>query len=105
MKLENSDDQLMVQAAVGYCLGRATYIVPVCCDWLTAIWPQVESTARQIICRDIIVAIQTDRAGHEMDVERWVKFLKRAEITGSEWERIRQSVAYTGKPWPLEDKI
>lgn len=80
-------DQLMVTAAVRYCLGRMTYIVSDCADWLIAIWPTLHDNTRTIIQRDIEEAFARDdeaRAdGREykplgMDCDR------------AQWERVRR---------------
>ena len=105
MKLETHDDQLMAMAAFGYCLGRATYIVPVCCEWLRDIWPQLTPASRQNILIDIVIAIQTGRGGHEMDVDEWLALANEVEVSAEEMAAIRQRTSYTGKPWPLKEKL
>lgn len=78
---------LMVIAAVRYCLGRMTYIVGDCADWLISIWPTLDEKTRAIVQRDIESEIKIDdenRAeGREhcrlgMDCDR------------AEWERVRK---------------
>lgn len=55
--------QLMALAAVRYCLGRSSYIVGDCADWLITIWPELSSDTRALIRRDIEDAFdQDDRA-------------------------------------------
>lgn len=44
--------ELMVIAAHRYCLGRRTYIVGDCCDWLIDIWPSLSVKTKEIIQRD-----------------------------------------------------
>lgn len=46
-------DDLMAIAAVRYCLGRRTYIVGDCSEWLVAQWPNICKRAQIIIERDI----------------------------------------------------
>ena len=53
-------DDLMALAAVRYCLGRSTYIVGDCVDWLHQQWPQIAERARKIIARDVDEAIKRD---------------------------------------------
>lgn len=58
--------QLMAIAAVRYCLGRQTYIVGDCADWLIEVWPHLHESAQTIIRRDIEEAFESDdrqRAG------------------------------------------
>ena len=44
---------LMAIAAVRYCLGRQTYIVGDCADWLIAVWTRLSESARKTIQRDV----------------------------------------------------
>lgn len=80
-------DDLMAIAAVRYCLGRQSYIVGDCADWLHAQWPHISAHARSIISRDIDEAFTRDDAarasGSEylplgMDIDRRV------------WEGVRR---------------
>lgn len=75
-------DHLMVIAATRYCLGRMTYIVGDCCDWLRQIWPLLHESTQKIIQRDIEEAFardDDDRAsgrefkelGHDCDRKQW----------------------------------
>ena len=52
--------QLMALAAVRYCLGRSSYIVGDCADWLITIWPELSVDTRAIIRRDIEDAFNQD---------------------------------------------
>ncbi len=58
-------DQLMVTAAVRYCLGRMTYIVSDCRIWLRAVWPHLSENARTVIARDVDEAFQRDDEARE----------------------------------------
>ena len=72
MKLEHDDDQLMVIAAHRYCLGRQSYIVGACLDWLRQTWPQMVKNTQHVILRDTIEALIDCRAGREfVDVPGW----------------------------------
>lgn len=77
-------DHLMVIAATRYCLGRMTYIVGDCADWLVKLWPLLGDPTRAIIRRDIEEAFRRDdddRAagrdykalGHDCDRAEWAK--------------------------------
>jgi len=74
MKLENDNDQLMATAAHRYCLGRASYIVPVCIEWLRQVWPQLNKNTQNIIVRDTAEAIMRGEAGHQCDETNWLDF-------------------------------
>jgi len=101
--LMGTDGQLMVMAAHRYCLGRQTYIVGSCVDWLRLWWDEFEHNTRNVIIRDTIEALQDNLAGSPMDKQNWEDFAKWA------WELVRpedhkwckQAVAHRNKPWPL----
>lgn len=46
-------DDIMVVAAFRYCLGRRTYIVQDCVNWLIDYWPQFNPGVKQIIAGDL----------------------------------------------------
>jgi len=56
---------LMALAAVRYCLGRMSYIVGDCCDWLQVAWPSLQPSIRKIIARDIDEAFARDDEARE----------------------------------------
>jgi hypothetical protein len=51
---------LMATAAVRYCLGRRTYIVGACVDWLEKVWPLLPEQCRVVIQRDVEEAVTSD---------------------------------------------
>ena len=69
-------DNLMVIAAFRYCLGRASYIVGDCVDWLRQIWPELSDRDRRLIKKEIIEALSLGRAGHERDRYEWLKVME-----------------------------
>jgi hypothetical protein len=75
-------DDLMAMATVRYCLGRMTYIVSDCADWLIEHWENIAENTREIIKRDIEEAFEQDdddrekgreykRLGHDADRQQW----------------------------------
>lgn len=75
-------DGLMITSAVRYCIGRMTYIVSDCVDWIVANWGEWPDNVKTIIQRDIEEAFQRDDAdrdsgrsfmalGHDCDREQW----------------------------------
>lgn len=75
---------LMVIAAFRYCLGRQTYIVSACVDWLMDIWRDVTENARGVIRRDLLEEFERDDKarlsgsdfrplGDNCDRAEWVK--------------------------------
>ena len=58
--------QFVVVATFRYCLGRQTYIVQECADWLLLHWPVIEQPVRNLIQRELERAFEQDdraRAG------------------------------------------
>ncbi len=53
-------DHLMIVAAFRYCLGRQTYIVRHCAEWLHANWKIIPEKSRAIIERDLEEAFADD---------------------------------------------
>jgi len=106
MKLENDNDQLMVLAAVRYCLGRQSYIPGVCLRWLAPIWKQIEPNTQALIVRDIVEELMCGNAGDSdaTPIWNWKPFaeLVWSELDAEQKEWIRQDVAWRDKPWPLE---
>lgn len=80
-------DYLMVIAATRYCIGRMTYIVGDCADWLIGIWPALDEKTRNIIRRDLEEAFYRDdedreagrdykALGHDCDRAEWMRVRK-----------------------------
>jgi len=108
MKLDpnNLNDQLMAMAAHGYCLGRRSYIVGACLEWLCETWEQFSLNTRRVMVRDTIEALMDDLAGSPtIDRPGWESFahfgFSRLSQTDQAW--VRQAVAYKDKPWPLKE--
>jgi hypothetical protein len=81
-------NDLMVVAAFRYCLGRTTYIVKDCADWLIDYWPNFEQGAKDIIKKELEEAFARDDEsrkygagfntlshplGHDCDREKWAR--------------------------------
>lgn len=73
---------LMAMAAVRYCLGRRTYIVSDCKEWLINTWPIMPEDIKATIQRDIEEAFKRDdedrengrehkTLGHDCDRRSW----------------------------------
>lgn len=50
---ESTNDQLMCIAAFRYSLGRSSYIVSCCQEWLQVHWNQLTKETQNVIVRDI----------------------------------------------------
>jgi hypothetical protein len=76
---------VMALAAVRYCLGRQTYIVSDCYDWLLQVCPDLSPDIRIFIKCDVEEYFKRDNAarkrgkdyylplGHDMDRKAWEK--------------------------------
>jgi hypothetical protein len=74
-------------AAVRYCLGRQSYIVGDCVDWLIEVWPNLRESTRNIIKRDIEEAFaRDDRARVNGDAYNPLGM----DMDRAEWERARR---------------
>lgn len=82
-------DDLMATAAVRYCLGRSSYIVGDCVDWLIAQQRAISPNALRIIVRDIREAMTRDDEARE----RGDKHLPLGmDMDRREWERALANV-------------
>jgi hypothetical protein len=108
MQLKDGDlnDQMMALAAHRYCLGRRSYIVGACLEWLHATWEQFDRNTRRIMVRDTIEALMDELAGSPSDATGWRNFagfgFSRLSEDDKEW--VRYAVAWKQKPWPLGGK-
>ena len=95
--------QLMVMAAHRYCLGRQTYIVGSCIEWLQEHWSSFTQGTKNVILRDTVEALQDGTAGAEMDVRGWKEFAKWGydQIPWEDQMWVKSAVAHKHKPWPL----
>ena len=62
---------LMVLAAFRYCLGRRTYIVGSCVDWLIQYWDEIDQNTKRIILQETKECLDRKEAGDACDVVRW----------------------------------
>jgi hypothetical protein len=88
-------NDLMVIAAFRYCLGRSTYIVGTCVDWLTEHWPNFSVDTQQLIKKELEEAFKSDNEDREK--ARNLKTLG-WDCDRNDWERVRQM-------WMDEDDI
>lgn len=76
IKVEQKDLSSLLLCTFRYALGRRTYIVNECCEWLTEYWDIIPEGWREQIHSDIRHAIEHDMAGDKCDVESWRMILK-----------------------------
>lgn len=82
-------DDLMVIAAFRYCLGRSTYIVSDCVEWLLRIWPKLNENTKSIIKRDLEKTFQHDDSHLIKDNKSNYKMLG-MDCDRQEWEKVRE---------------
>lgn len=97
------DGQLMVMAAHRYCLGRRTYIVGACCEWLRANWGEFEDQTKANIVRDTVLELMDDGGADICDIANWTSFARFAydELSEEKQQWVKDAVSYKGKDWPL----
>jgi hypothetical protein len=66
----------MLLCAFRYALGRQTYIVSECCDWLKLYWVKMPEGWQKQIHDDILHAIEKGYVGHQCDINSWSEILK-----------------------------
>ena len=107
MKIESTNDHLMVMAAVRYCLGRKSYIVSSCIEFLNSHWDtQLQIADKRIIIRDIAEYLQDYyRPDDTFDYTYWKTFgqSKYLLLPESEKKFIKDQMEYRNKPFPFED--
>ena len=80
-------DDLMVLAAFRYCLGRQSYIVGDCTEWLAAHWDEFLPAIKRCIQREIEEAFARDNEDREEN--RGHKRLG-ADCDRKNWETVRK---------------
>ncbi len=101
--LRGTNGQLMILAALRYCLGRRSYIVGVCQEWLTCYWSLINNETRARLIRDVIVALMDDEAGDKFEFESWRKFalFGWARLSNEKRAWLKNDVSFKKKAWPL----
>ncbi|WP_088255567.1 hypothetical protein [Fimbriiglobus ruber] len=72
-------DSEIVFYAFRYCLGRQTYAVSTCADYLVDRWGELQERDRELIVKEIRKALAEGKAGAACDVESWQSVLRRAD--------------------------
>lgn len=79
-------DQLMVMAAVRYCIGRMSYIVSDCVEWILTNWDNFNEGTKRTIRMDLEDAFKRDD-------ERIVEYSSFTALGSpcdrEEWEKVR----------------
>lgn len=72
----NENDEWIIVSAFRYCLGRMTYIVSMMVEYLINVWDRLSQNTKDLILKEIKLAIEEGRAGSDIDVKEWEKILK-----------------------------
>ena len=87
------DQEVMVIAAFRYCLGRMTYIVKDCCDWLIEQWPEFSQRTKELIQKELEKEFARDDVARERD-EKYSPYLYcfplGHDCDREQWERVRR---------------
>lgn len=79
-------NDFMVIAGFRYALGRRTYAVGICADWLIEQWPNLKEDTRAVIKRELEEEFARDDAARDHKNE----YLPLgADCDRAEWERVR----------------
>ncbi len=76
---EGWKNYLMTLAAFRYCLGRRSYIVTECVQWLYEYWDDLPPVAQKTIKDEIQIALDEDMAGDLCDISCWNALLEYAK--------------------------
>lgn len=100
----STNDQLMVVAAHRYCMGRRSYIVSSCQEWLKAHWDQFTENTKQVCVRDTIEALMDGYCGDEYNCKGWWHFARwgYARLSADSQQWVKDAVSHKKKPWPLD---
>ena len=79
--------QFVVVATFRYCLGRQTYIVQECADWLLLHWPVIEQPVRNLIQRELERAFEQDDRARAGDAQGYKPL--GWDCDREQWERVR----------------
>ncbi len=107
MILDRVDDQLLAVAAFRYCLGRRSYLVPICVEWLDSVWPQLTAYAKRVIAMDLLEALASNRCGSPiLDRPVWLQAAKKIwiDLQPDDQRYIKSILARSHLPWPLDDE-
>ena len=80
--------QFVVVAVFRYCLGRQTYVVQECVDWLLLHWPSIDQPVRNLIRSELDRAFEQDdaaRASHDASGYKPLGW----DCDREQWQRVR----------------
>ena len=81
-------DGLMASAAFRYCLGRQTYIVGACADWIISNWEKFPQNVKTLIEREVEEEFEKDDKERMHNANAtWLPLGH--DCDRKEWERVR----------------
>ncbi len=81
-------NEIMVIAAVRYCLGRQTYIVGCCADWLIRHWLEFNEDTRRLVQREIEEEFQRDNSSRTNGAGKYTHPLG-SDMDRAQWSQVR----------------
>jgi len=100
MKTWGLNDQLMAMAAHRYCLGRRSYIVGACIDWIRSNLENFERNTVRVMARDTLEAIIDETAGSKIiDEPGWMRLFKElyTHMQQEDRDRVLQAVRHRNR--------
>ena len=97
---KDHEENMMVLAAVRYCLGQQTGTVSTCQHWLHNVWPQLPALLQSQILEGITAALMDDDAGSKYDWISWRSFAVALMQESTLAASIRDRLQWKQKPWP-----
>jgi hypothetical protein len=76
MRVPIHDLEVLIMGTFRYSLGRKSYVVGETIDLIMKYRHCIPSVTKDLIKRDILRALETDRAGMDMDREDWTELLE-----------------------------
>ena len=61
----------MVTCALRYCLGRQSYVVGSCIEFIQQVWDQLPKSSQGVITRDILESFDDGSVGSDYDADAW----------------------------------
>jgi len=75
----DEETESMIFYAFRYCLGRMTYAVGTCVDYILNHWDELSVKTKTRIVQEIETALRDHTAGMDMDRDQWQRIVERAK--------------------------
>lgn len=77
----NIDNQIVLDCAFRYALGRMTYVTEAVSNIIIDCWDAIPDSRKEMYCKEIKEAIKNDTIGMECDKISWKRILLLNEAT------------------------